>query len=148
MALELIGLLAGVSVAAIFYRQLTALIEPLFFGLHNLAAIFSYLVIYVAIYELFAYAIKWLDETQWKNNPLPFIEKIRTTFGGLIERGGGLVAGLIKGNIVIGTVIILLTLFPLFGGLKNLMYSSRFVSYVVKIASTILPNLPAELRGG
>jgi uncharacterized membrane protein required for colicin V production len=147
MTLELLGLLVGVYVAAAFYRQLTNLIDPLFLGFHTLAAIVSYFIIYLAIYQLFAYAINWFDETQWKKHPSPFIERIRTSFGGLIEKGGGVLVGLIKGNIVIGIVILLLRVLPIFNWLGNLVQTSLFVKYVVNVASFLLPNLPAELGG-
>lgn len=144
MALELIGLLVGISTASAFYRQLTALTEPLFLGFHNLAALFSYYVIYTAIYELFAYAIRWFDKNQQENNPLPLIKKFRTAFNGMLEKGGGMVVGLLKGNIVVGVAVVLLAMFP-FDWLQDLMSTSIFVKYVVGLAKIVLPNLPIEL---
>jgi len=153
MSLELLGLLVGIYVASRFYEQLATLALPLFFGVRDLARIVSFLIIFGAVYQLFAYAIGWLDRTHWRTHPFPVVDTIRMGCGGVIERGGGLIAGLVKGNIVIGLWLTLLTLFPLADWLNQLLCTSLFARYMMRWAALVVANLPATMaeclrRGG
>jgi len=124
MALELVGLLVALYVAGVFYDQLADVLTPVLLDSRNWAVFISFLILYLIVYELFAYAIRWLDQSGRNNQGLPFAQGSRTVSGGLVERIGGGIVGLAKGNLVIGVVMSILVHFPIFGWLHALIQSS------------------------
>ncbi len=146
MALELVGLLAALYVAGVFYDQLANLITPILLGSRNWAVFISFLVIYLMVYELFAYAIHWLDQTRGSRQGLPLAQGVRSAAGGLVERIGGGIVGLAKGNLVIGVVLAVLERFPLFGWLHDQIQTSVVAPQLMAFVFRLLRYLPSELH--
>jgi uncharacterized membrane protein required for colicin V production len=145
MALELVGLLVALYAAGVFYDQLADVLTPVLLNSRNWAVFISFLTLYLMVYELFAYAIRWLDQARESNQRLPFAQGIRTAAGGLVERIGGGIVGLAKGNLVIGVVMSILAHFPLFGWLQALIQTSLITPQLIAFAFRLLRYLPAEL---
>ncbi|MBK9233065.1 MAG: CvpA family protein [Anaerolineae bacterium] len=82
LALELGGLLVALYVAGVFYDQLADLLTPVFLNSRNWAGLISFLILYLMVYELFAYAIRWLDQARGDGQRLPFAQGIRSIAGG------------------------------------------------------------------
>lgn len=145
LALELGGLLVALYVAGVFYDQLADLLTPVFLNSRNWAGLISFLILYLMVYELFAYAIRWLDQARGDGQRLPFAQGIRSIAGGLVERIGGGIVGLAKGNLVIGVVMAILAHFPIIGWLETSIQTSLLAPQLMAFAFRLLRYLPTEI---
>ncbi|MDI6703873.1 MAG: CvpA family protein [bacterium] len=132
-----LSIIVGIVIASRNYVVIGIVLQR-FVSNSNLAKIIGFSIVFLVVYVIIS-LIGLLTG-----------RLIRSLSLGWVDRVGGLIFGMIKGFLIIGVIVMVISAFPV-GGTKKLLDDSFFVPYTFHFIKLLLKILPQEfskiLRG-
>ena len=132
----IVGFLFGILVARYYYLPLAALLEPALLERQGIAKVLSFVIIFIIVQRAFALIVHLLQKVvRW----IPF--------GGLVDRVGGMVVGLIEGLLVVSILAFFLSRYlEPSSRLGQEFAASTLAQAHLTIARLTVPLLPVALQ--
>lgn len=131
---SLIGLVAGLWLAIIFYLTVFGWVKNLFFG-HELAGkIIVFIILFTLLNRLIGFIFALIDRTFDLLSVIPFLKTI--------NRLAGAALGFIEGGLALGLVLLFISQTNLAG----LIAGSKVAPFLISFTKAVTPLLPGLLE--
>ena len=137
---QAIGVMIGVLVASRLFDDFARLIQPLFLGNYDIAALFSFVLLFQIINEFLGFLLKSTGLFDFLKH-LPLIDRFDT-----IDMWTGALLGLFVGNLILGIVLYFLTRNSLTPWFDQLLQTSTLTPLFINFASWFIVFFPPEFK--
>jgi len=137
---QAIGIIIGVLIASRIFDDLARLLQPLFLGNFQVAAVFSFVVIFQVINELLGLLLRSLNILS-SIKSFPLINSFET-----IDRWVGALLGLFVGNLILGVILYFLVHTPIYPTFDELLLTSNLTPLFIRFASWFTILFPPEFQ--
>jgi uncharacterized membrane protein required for colicin V production len=134
----IVGVIVGSWVAGMYFDSVGGWLEGIMLGHGNIARIIAFILIFTVISRLVGLVFHFIGKIFNILSIIPFAKAINRLAGGLL--------GLAEGILVLGLIIYFLTKYSFSVWLTASIAASVVASWLVQLASILLPLLPEALK--